>query len=440
MGFTLGIRREDKSVWERRVPLVPADIAMLGAMHSVRAIMQPSSIRAFHDAEYQRTGAEVSEDLSACDLVMGVKEMPLEFFRKNGSYLFFSHTVKGQPHNMPMLARLAELGCTLLDYERIVDDDGRRLVFFGRHAGLAGMIDTLWALGARLESQGVTTPLSRIRKAHEYPSLEAAKLAIRLIGGEIAKHGLPAGLAPAVIGFAGYGNVSRGAQEIFDLLPHREVTPEELLHLDVTNAATDDTRRFIKVVFREEHTVRPAAAGTPFDKNHYFAHPEQYVTNFRQYAEKLSILVNCIYWTPQCPRLLSCADARAMWGAGRTPKLMIVGDISCDIDGGIEFTVKATQPDYPVFVYDPDTATSQDGVRGHGPIVMAVDNLPCELSTEASQEFSQALMPLMPELCTLDTAKPFADCTLPAPLRRAVILWRGEFTPDYAFMRAFLEK
>ncbi len=139
----IGVRREDRSRWERRVPVTPAIARYLRDEHGIEVFVQPSPIRVFTEDEFEAHGATVREDLADCPIVFAVKEIPASFFRPGGAYMFFSHVIKGQPYNMPMLRRLMELGCTLIDYEKVIDDQGRRLIFFGRHAGLAGMIETL---------------------------------------------------------------------------------------------------------------------------------------------------------------------------------------------------------------------------------------------------------------------------------------------------------
>ncbi len=159
---------------------------------------------------------------------MGIKEIPPERLEAEKVYLFFAHVIKGQSYNMPMLRRLMDLGATLIDYERVVDEKNRRLIFFGRHAGLAGMVNTLWALGRRLAWEGIPSPFARIRQAMQYADLEAARSDIRAAAAEIRQQGLPRELIPLVVGFTGYGNVSGGAQEIFDLLPHESVAPADL--------------------------------------------------------------------------------------------------------------------------------------------------------------------------------------------------------------------
>ncbi len=134
MPKALGIRREDKNIWERRVPVTPEQVERLVRDHGVEVVVQPSTLRAFPDATYGEAGARLREDLSECGVIAGVKEMPMDVFQPGKAYLFFSHTVKGQPYNMPMLRRMMERGCHLIDYERIVDASGRRLVLFGRFA------------------------------------------------------------------------------------------------------------------------------------------------------------------------------------------------------------------------------------------------------------------------------------------------------------------
>ena len=202
MTGSLGIRREGKSKWERRAPLAPQQVrTLLGEGLSV--VVQPSPTRVFSDEEYRLAGAKLDEDLSGCNAVFGVKEMPVNLFRENGTYAFFSHTIKGQPYNIEMLEALMAKRCQLIDYEKVCDDAGRRLVFFGRFAGLAGMLDSLWALGLRLEHEGLHTPFSELQPAFEYDSLEEAKDAIRALGSRIKAGGLPEQLAPLIVGFLG---------------------------------------------------------------------------------------------------------------------------------------------------------------------------------------------------------------------------------------------
>jgi alpha-aminoadipic semialdehyde synthase len=425
------VRREDKHEWERRVPLTPDVVADL-VRDGIEVVVQPSPIRAFPDAAYREGGARVDEDLSSCKVVFAVKEIPQAMFHPGGAYVFFSHTIKGQAHNMPMLRRLMELGCTLIDYERIVDADNRRLVFFGRHAGLAGMVDTLAVTGQRLASQGIDNPFSSLRLTHRYADLESSRAAMRAVGETIRGGALAERLAPFVVGFAGYGNVSRGAQEIFDELPVETVAPGDLAALASKTAASRN--RVFKVVFEEKDLVVPRDPNATFDLGHYYAHGDAYRGVFARSLAHLSVLVNGIYWTPEYPRLVSKADLAALF-SGDSPRLVSIGDIGCDIDGAIECTVKATTPAAPAFVYDPASDTIRDGVEGPGVVMMTTDCLPCELSREASLSFTEALRPFVAAIAATDFDADDGIESLPPPVRTAVILWRGELTPPYAYLR-----
>ncbi len=434
MNKVIGIRREDKNQWERRVPLVPDHVRELRERHGVRTVVQPSPIRIFSDDEYRRAGAEVSEDLGPASLVLAVKEIPAHLFVPGKSYFFFSHVIKGQPYNMPMLKRMMDLGCHLLDYEKVTDDQNRRLIFFGRYAGLAGMVDTLHGLGQKLLQRGLKTPFARIRMSYQYPGLEEAKRDVAAAGEEIDEHGIPPELAPLTVGFSGYGNVSRGAQEIFDLLPHKVMSAPAMA--DSCGNFDGDAFNLYKVVFAEEDMVRPLQGS--FTLPDYYAHPEKYVSRFEEYLPMLSVLVNCIYWDERYPRLLTkkyLADRTALES---NPKLLMVGDISCDIDGSVEITHKSTKPDQAFFTYFADEDRFGDGVDRRGVTVMAVDNLPCEFSAESSHDFSTVLLPFVPKILAADMSRDLAAVDLPPPLKRALILHRGELTPDFAYIRSHI--
>ena len=432
MSRILGVRREDKSRWERRVPLVPAQIKRLRDEHGVELVIQPSEIRVFPDTEFEAVGARVAEDLSDCSVIIGVKEMPAEFFQPGKGYLFFSHVIKGQPYNMPMLRRILDVGSTLIDYEKIADDEGRRLIAFGRFAGLAGMLDSLWALGQRLEWEGLRNPFASICQTVHQPGLETAKAAVREIGRIIETQGLPGSLRPFVCGFAGYGNVSHGAQEIFDLLPVVEISPAQLV------AGFDgDDRHVYKVVFKEEHLFVPAQAEDRFVLQDYYAHPEKYRSCFEQYLPHLTILMNCIYWEERYPRLVTRRYVDEAFGQESKPRLRVIGDLSCDVEGSVEVTLKATDPGDPVFVYEPGGIT-KSGVQGGGPVILAVDILPSELPVEASQSFGDVLGPFIPGMLGADFSLPFQDLELPAELKRAVIAHQGKLPPDYQYINKFL--
>ncbi len=430
----VGLRREDMYDWERRTPLIPAHLSELSTQMNTEFVVQSSTMRAFADDEYRSAGLSVVEDLAACPVIIALKEMPPDVLEPDKTYVFFSHVIKGQASNMPMLQRALDLGCTIIDYEKIVDHEGRRQIAFGNYAGLAGMIDTLWSLGARLVWEGIENPFSTLTQASEYGDLAEAKAAISQVAEDIQTNGLPSALAPLVIGIAGYGNVSKGAQEILDLLPIREVPPADVLAGRLEN----DPRAVYKVVFKEEDTVLPLVDGKPFELKEYYEHPERYRAGFERYLPHLTALVNCIYWEPKYPRLMTVEAAQALY-AGDQPKLRVIGDISCDVKGGIEITVKATEPDDPIYVYDPKTGEIQSGVEGCGPVMMTVDILPSELPRESSAYFSGILKGFVPDIVAADYGMSFDALQLPPPLKRAVICHRGALSPDYQYIQTYLD-
>jgi saccharopine dehydrogenase (NAD+, L-lysine-forming) len=430
----IGIRREDKDAWEARVPLTPDDLGGLVRAGVAEFVVQPSARRVFREHDYARAGARIDEDLSGCDVVLAVKEVPRELFLPGRTYAFFSHTIKGQPYNMDMLRRLMELDCQLLDYERITDEDGRRLIFFSRFAGLAGAIDSLWALGRRLEWEGLKpNPFAVLTQTHRYPRLEAALEAVREVGGRIAADGLPDALSPFVIGITGYGNVSRGAQEVVDALGAVALGPERL------GAPTEDAAPVAKVVFRECDMVERREPSRPFDLEEYYRRPELYTGAFERHLPHVSLLLNCVYWDAPYPRLVTRAAVRRLFAAPSPPRLRVIGDISCDIEGSVELTVRETAIDAPFYVYDPESGDVRDGVEGRGLVVLAVGNLPCELSRESSEAFSAALSPFIPALAVADFSRPLERVVLPPELRRAQILHHGALTPAYEYLRRFVE-
>ncbi len=430
----VGIRSEDKSQWERRVPLVPGDVKALREA-GIDAVVQTSSHRAFGDDEFARAGVPVQPDLGDCKIIVGIKEIPPPKLEAGKVYLFFPHVIKGQPGNMPMLRRLMELNATLVDYERIVDEKNRRLIFFGRHAGLAGMVNTLWSLGKRLDAEGVPSAFSRLKQARSYAELSGAQEDLKRIAARISAEGVPQAIHPLVVGFTGYGNVSRGAQEILDLLPVQAISPAELEN--VAHDRTRDARVVYKVVFREEDLVEPLEAGNAFDLDDYFRRGKAaYRSVFDRYVEDLSVLVNCIYWDERYPRLLTLDRCRRLWAPGRSPKLRVIGDISCDVNGSVECTVKPTEPGNPVYVYEPATGKATDGFAGDGPVVMAVEILPSEIPRESSVDFSRVLKRFVPHLATADLSRRFAELDLPPELKRAVIVYKGELTPEYAYLES----
>lgn len=424
----IAIRREDKSRWERRAPLTPSQVAQIVGQ-GIEVIVQPSPIRIFTDAEYQHAGATIHQDISSCPLVFGVKEIPIQHLEEGKTYLFFSHTHKAQPYNMPMLKTIIDRGCTLADYEIICDDKGQRLIFFGRFAGLAGMLDTLWAYGQRLSADGIETPFASLKRAWEYENLEMARADVTRVSRQISKEGLPTGLSPFVCGFSGYGRVSMGAQEIFDLLPVREVIPAEL---DQLAAHPEGAGHFVyKTVFYEKDMYRKINGGE-FSFEEFVRSPELFEAQFEQYLPHMDLLVHGIYWEKRFPELITRQTLKEMWSGSHKPRLKVIGDITCDIRGSIACTIQPADQDHPTYIYLPESDTAQiDEIVGNGPLVLAVDNLPCELPRDASDEFGRALTPFVVKMARAHGENGLDPSLLPEPIRNATIVLKGQLTEKH---------
>ncbi len=430
----IGIRYEDKYVMERRVALVPNHIRQL-IEKGIDFEVVKSAKRIFKDEEFAEAGATLVEEVSDSKVVLGVKEMPIGYFKPDNTYVFFSHTIKGQEYNMPLLRDMMEQKINLVDYEKIADESGKRLIFFGRFAGLAGMINSLWSLGQRWKTMGYETPFLKIQQTHHYNSLEEAKAVISEVGAELAANGLADELSPIVVGVTGYGNVANGALEILDLLPVKEVSPAEMLALQSTG---DTSGKVVyKTVFKEADLSKPLESGKAFELQEYYDHPERFESQFEPYIEHMTVLMNCMYWDDNYPRIVTKKYLKELYKNGM-PKLTVIGDVTCDPDGSIECTHKGTEIEDPIFVYNPETDEPNMSFEGHGILVMAVDILPSELPREASQTFSDALVGFIPELAAADYNVSFQELKLPLPIKKAMILYRGELTPDYEYLHEYL--
>uniref|UniRef100_A0A0D9VLW6 Saccharopine dehydrogenase (NAD(+), L-glutamate-forming) n=1 Tax=Leersia perrieri TaxID=77586 RepID=A0A0D9VLW6_9ORYZ len=427
-------------MWERRAPLTPSHCARLmlgGGKRRTgvnRIIVQPSTKRIHHDAQYEDAGCEISEDLSECGLIIGIKQPKLEMILPDRAYGFFSHTHKAQKENMPLLDKILEKRVSLFDYELIAGDDGKRLLAFGKFAGRAGLIDFLHGLGQRYLSLGYSTPFLSLGQSHMYPSLAAAKAAVIAIGEEIATFGLPFGICPIVFIFTGTGNVSQGAQEIFKLLPHSFVDAEELPDLSTARSLSQHPQSRKRVfqlygcVVSSRDMVTPKDPTRCFNKADYYAHPEHYRPVFHErIAPYASAIVNCMYWERRFPRLLSIDQLQRLMKNGCP--LVGISDITCDIGGSIEFVNKSTSIERPFFRYDPSTNSSYDDMEGNGVICLAVDILPTEFSKEASQHFGDILSKFVTKLAS---AKELLE--LPSHLRKACIAHAGRLASLYEYI------
>lgn len=412
----IGIRAEDKNRWERRAPLTPTHVAELVREQGRSVAVQPSALRIFRDEAYTAGGATLTDDLSEARIVLGVKEVPPERILPEKTYAIFPHVIKGQKESMAALRRFLEQRCTLIDYESIVDRRGGRLIFFGRHAGFAGMVDALWALGRRLAAEGIESSFGAVLPAHRYRGVDAAAEELSsVVGRRIRERGVKPEIHPLVVGFTGGGNVSIGAQAIFDRLPVVEVAPEALPDLF---GKKDVSRRAVyKVVFRRD------------DRQ-----------DFERHLPYLTVLVNGIFWTPGQPRLVTRDALKRLFDSGSSPRLRVLADVSCDVNGSIEATVRTTTPGDPVFVYEPATGEARAGFEGRGPVVLAVDNLPAQFPLDASEHFGDSLFPFLSGLLDTDYRVDFEHLTLPAAVLGAVVTHAGELAPGFVYLAEHLER
>lgn len=431
---------------ERRAPLTPAHCAKLLQQNAsgtgiAKIIVQPCSKRIHPDSLYKDAGCELAADVTACGLILGVKRPDLGTMLPDRSYAFFSHAHKSQPDSLPLLDEVLQKNITLLDYELIASEDGRKMVAFGRFAGRAGMLDFLRGLGERFLTLGFATPFLGLGYSHMYPSLSKAKEAVTAIGEEIKRNGLPAAICPLVFVFTGRGNVGQGAMEIFELLPHAVVSAQQLPDLGGGVATNGESCEQFKshvygcLVDASNMVEHNDPTHTGFDKAHYYSHPEEYHPVFHErVAPYASVIVNCMFWERRFPRLLTIDQLHDIFVQKKRPspnpgkhiQFMGIADITCDLKGSIECVNTHTTIDQPFFMYDPLMGSHHANMDGEGIIIMAVDVLPTKFPGEATQHFSHAIQSWVRNMAcatTLDTMVP--------PLQKACITFRGKLTPKF---------
>ena len=296
--------------------------------------------------------------------------------------------------------------------------------------------DRLTRFLRRLEREGIRSPFSLIKQSLNYADQSEAEAEFKKLGDQIRTEGLPEQITPFVVGITGYGNVSRGVQHMLDFLPIKEVHPDQIHEIEKNSVTSSNT--IYKVVFKEKDMVTSVSARTTFDLQEYYNYPERYKAKFELYLKYISILVNASFWDTPYPRHLTKDNLKKLFSGTGKPSLRVIGDISCDVDGGIECTVKTTDPGNPVYVYEPENDAILDGVTGNGPVIMAVDNLPSELPKDASVYFSSVFREYIPVLVAADFSVGFDDLNLPYSLTKAVIVFKGELTREYTYLKKYL--
>lgn len=397
----IGLIREDKRPIDHRVPLTPKQAATFNENSAGAAIMvQSSHIRCFTDGEYEQAGLMVQEEMDECDVLLGVKEVPREALIPNKTYLFFSHTVKKQPYNRMLLQEILRKKIRLIDYERITDAQGQRLVAFGKWAGIVGAYNAIWSWGRR----SGTFDLRRAFECYDYEDLKTEYKKVKLPHLRIV--------------ITGGGRVAGGAIEVLEGMGVRRVSPEEILHEQFSEAV------FTQLNSRHYHYRRTAGG---FDQQEFYSRPDLYDSSFAPFYRVADVLIAAAYWHPKAPVLFSPAEA-----AAKDFRIKVIADITCDINGSIPSTKRPSNVIEPIYDYDPVTDSATTPLSNDRHItVMAIDNLPCELPRDASESFGKDLLQhVLP--C-------FTKGDQEGILARATITENGKLAPAYAYLQDYVE-
>jgi len=447
----MAIRREDQSVWERRAPLGPQHVRKL-VKNGVKVLVQPSNRRAYPMAAYANVGARIQEDISEASAIFGVKQVPIDCLISNKTFCFFSHTIKAQADNMDLLDAMLEKNVRMIDYEKMEDSSGKRVVAFGKYAGIAGMIDILHGLGLRLLALGHHTPFMHIGPAHNYRNSHHARQGIRDAGYEISLGMMPKSIGPLTFVFTGAGNVSQGAQEIFQELPHEYVPPSMLAKVALHG---DTNKLYACEIRRPDQFERKIGGG--YDAQEFEEFPDRYLSTFaHKYAPYSSVIVNGIYWSPQTPRLMSIPDAKSLISPPSVPwlptspgspslpsRLVAICDISADPGGSIQFMNECTSIDEPFALYDAEQNKDKKSFKGPGVLICSIDNMPTQLPREATDFFGDLLYPHVEDILKSSATKPFDEKEserLGNVVSGAVITSNGKLTPKFEYIAELREK
>lgn len=358
----IGIIREGKVPPDMRVPLTPEQCRLVKErFDAIDVVVQESPIRAFSDDAYREQGIKVVSDLSDCDVIMGVKEVQISDLIPNKQFFFFSHTIKKQPYNRDLLRAVIDNKIQLTDYEVLTKPNGVRLIGFGRYAGIVGCYN-----GFR--TYGLKHGLYELKPAHKCEDRKEMEA-------ELVKVKLP---KDTKIVMTGYGRVGHGAREVIDLLPIKEVDPDEFLN-----------ESFDEPVYTHLHIEDYVARedGEEFDKRAFFESGEGHVSTFPRYIKAADLYIACHFWKEGSPFLYTRDDLKT-----DQLRLSVVADISCDIDGPVASTIRPSTIADPIYGYDPLTENEADFKADNVIAVMAVDNLPCELPKDASEDFGNELI------------------------------------------------
>ena len=399
--FKIGLVKETKTPPDRRVALPPAQaVELMKRFSNVEVVAQPSELRCYKDSEYTEAGIKLQNDISDCDLLIGVKEVKIDALISNKTYLFFAHVAKKQPHNQKLIKAIAEKGITLLDHEYITNQKGERLVAFGRWAGIVGAYNAMRARGIRTDRYN----LRPAHECHDYKDMMSGLKNVKLL--------------PKKILISGGGRVAGGALEVFRAIGVKEVSPEEYL-----------TKTYNEPVLCRIDPWHYAKRkdGQPFDWDHWVKYPMEYESAFLPFTKVADIFVACHYWDFRSPHFFTKEDMRSP-----DFKITVIADVSCDVPGPIPSTIRATTIADPFYGYNPVLEREEVAFTSKKNVtMMTVDNLPGELPRDASEDFGKTLVEsVIPHFLGNDEE---------GVVKRATILKDGKLTELYGYLQEYLD-
>lgn len=396
----IGIIREGKVPPDSRVPLTPQQCDYLRSEFGVDLVVQPSPIRIFKDEEYAAAGVPLQENLDDRDILLGVKEVPIDQLIPGKSYTFFSHTHKKQAYNRSLLQTLLEKKIQLIDYEVLTNRNGRRVIAFGYFAGVVGAHNGFWTYAQRTKA----FEFPRMRNLFDYAAAKEV----------YAKTELP----PIKVVLTGSGRVASGAVRVLEDLGLQRVSPRDYLN-----------ETFQKAVYTQLHSKDyiKHKTGEIFIKAHFYEHPEEYIADFQAYTEISDMMINGIFWNNKAPAFFTRKDMTQA-----DFKIKVIADITCDIApiSSIPSTIKASTIANPVFGYDPKTGKFAVPYQAHVIDMMTIDNLPSELPRDASTAFGEMFIKeVFPHLLAPKSAL----------IERASITIDGKLGPHFQYLKEFVE-
>lgn len=395
-----GIIRERKNPPDKRVVLSPQLCQeVIQKFPEAQIIVEPSDIRVFSDQEYRDAGVEVAPKMEECDVLLGVKEVPIEALISNKKYFFFSHTIKKQPYNRNLLRAMLDKNIELYDHEVITNPKGQRLVAFGRYAGIVGAYNGIRAYGLKFD-------------LFQLPKAENLKDQAELIT-ELQKIKLP----NIKILLTGRGRVGNGAKEMLDAMNLKKVNVAEYLH------ESFDEPVYCQIDASEYNKRKDGVRGNKAD---FFANPEEYKSNFFRFAKVTDFYIAGHFYGDGAPFLYTREDAKHP-----EFKIKVVADISCDIDGPVATTIQPSTIADPIYGYDPLNESVIDYKKPNAIAVMAVDNLPAELPRDASNGFGEAFVKyVIPSFFTNDKE---------GVLKRARMTGKGKLTKGFNYLQDYVD-